>query len=176
MKIHKEDREKLVSEISKCQERITQILGPTIFALGVLGVSDIEKQMEMTMTCMFSVLFLSGMFILTLSYKIYRNASFIKVFSTKNNKEVYWENMLAEFRKEEKLPPIIHAEATTIGVVYLVMSVVFFMLFKRHFIFASFFTCLLLIIPISMFCIYAKSKHYDSIWKKIKSDIKAVNR
>ncbi len=118
-------RERIQREIEDCQKRITQVLVPTIVGFGLLGVSTfgaIESVEESTILiflfAFLAVFVTSGLYITSLSYRIFRNAAFLRKFS---EKEGDWERMLKKYN-EVNPPRILDLETTTIGLIYTILA------------------------------------------------------
>jgi hypothetical protein len=131
MKINEKDREKIISEISECQGRILQTLVPTIIAIGLISIADREEFALITSVTAFSVLFGTSVYVASLSYKIFRNSSFIRALTDRaeTSNTIYWEEALSKFNKYQSPPAIIGYETRTIAVVYLVFSLTYTYMF-----------------------------------------------
>ena len=169
--INEKDREKIEMEIAHSQGRIIQTLVPTILALGLLGIASPENIRDITLGSAFAVLFSSSLYVTSLSYKIFRNAQFLKVFLSpeKRENEIYWENALSEYQNKHGLPILIHSETTTVGAIYMVLSITFFFIFYRVNMIASF-VCTFILLWIS-FCIFLIYKRRDNVlhtWQDLK--------
>lgn len=171
IKLEEKDREKVVSEISDCQSRIVQVLVPTVIAVGLISIADRDKFALITLITSFAILFSSSLYIASLSYKIFRNASFLRVVSELEDKEktsLHWERALSMFGKLIKPPFIIGYETKTISVIFIVFSISFvFMFFEMNSILSVVLGSILLIVGLSIFFIPFYSEKYYESWKKV---------
>lgn len=171
MSVDEKDREKVETEIETCQARVIQTLVPTILALGLISIADPQSIRNVTMGCAFAVLFSSSLYVASLSYKIFLNASFLQVFGRtdiKKNK-IYWEDALSEYRKKH-LPMIIHSETTTAAAIYMVLSFMFFFIFHKVNLIASFVAAAVLLFnSICIFLVYKRRHKCLKKWQDVKS-------
>ncbi len=170
MNIEEKDRDKVISEISECQGRILQTLVPTILAMGLISIADREKFALITSVTAFSVLFSTCLYVTSLSYKIFRNASFIRVLTERNAKHetFYWEEVLSKFNKHQSPPKIIGYETKTIAIIYLVFSFTYiFMFYEIDPLVTMMLGLILTVTAIRMLFIPNFSDKYYEEWTKI---------
>lgn len=129
------------SEIANCQQRITQVFVPTIIGFSISALGGImavpfgsaksnigmEVFILLFLFSFFSVFISSSIYIMSLSYKIFRNAAFLKECSTDDD----WENLLKDYNtsiKSKAFHKLMELETTAIGLVYSILSIVYCML------------------------------------------------
>jgi hypothetical protein len=171
-KVHEKDREKVITEISEAQARIIQIFVPTILAVGLVSITDKENLALVTMFASFAILFGSSLYITNLSYKIFRNATFIRAVSekeqTKDSGVIHWEKALSIFVSKKEQPKIIAYETKTIAVIFIVFALIYILMFyKMNLILSIVFGIILLILAIKIFLIPSKSNEYYETWKSV---------
>ena len=171
MQLNSDDRNKILTEISECQSRILQVFVPTIIAVGLISIADKDKFALITLFSSFAILFGSSLYVTNLSYKIFRNATFLKVIN-ENNKtnedEIYWENALSLFHTKIAPPKVIGYETKTIAVIYMMFSIVFiFMFFSINLFFSLVCGILLLLIAYKMLTLPNASNQYYENWKEV---------
>ncbi|NIV03606.1 hypothetical protein GWN26_13275 [Candidatus Saccharibacteria bacterium] len=168
------DLEKVKNEIDQMQTRVIQILVPTILGFGLIAIADPQSIRDITMGCAFAILFSSSLFVTALSYKIFRNASFLQIFAKAEStrETVYWEDALSDFRKKGGVPRIVHSETTAVATIYAVMAFTYFFMFYRiSLVAAAVLSLILLIVAIRMFLLYQNLEKFDNTWKKVKKGI-----
>lgn len=168
--VDQKDRDTVQTELSQCQARVLQTLVPTILALGVIAIAQSQNIKDVTLGCTFATLFSSSLYVASLSYKIYRNASFLRTFVATDIEEnkIRWEEIISEYRQKHRPFPF-HSETTTAGSIYVVLALTFLFIFYRiDLIAASVGTVLLLLVAFSIFTIYAKRGSYQETWEEIK--------
>lgn len=129
--MNKFDREQVRSELELCQDRIAQTLVPTIIAVGLISIADRENIVLVTLSSSFSVLFASSLYVASLSYKIFRNTTFIQAINELHTSESndYWWGALMKFNDNSKPPLFIGFETRAISVVYFVFAIAFIFMF-----------------------------------------------
>ncbi len=171
MNLEEKDRDKIYSEIAECQSRILQTLVPTIIAVGLISIADREKFALITLITAFSVLFGTSIYVASLSYKIFRNASFISAITdtnTTDGRTVYWEEILSRFNREQSPPIIIGYETKTIAVVYLVFSVTYiFMFYEMNPLITVFLGAILVLVALRILLIPSAAEKYRAKWKAV---------
>ncbi len=179
--LHEEDLKKVVREIEQLQGRVLQTLVPTILAFGLIAFAGGEQINYLTLGGAFAVLFTSSLYVASLSYKIFRNSAFLQVFHHHANTEdtIYYENLMAKYRKKKGEPVIINAETTTASIIYAVLSFTFFFIFymesegRLGLLIATIVTTLILLCNcLIMFMIYVKRDHSRRIWEDVRDELK----
>ena len=125
------DRAKVENEISSLQNRVLQIIIPTMLSIGIVSIvgSDHYGKVAMAGTC--AIVMSSGTFVATLSYKIFQNAAFLRVFVTPSGHPggLSWEDELIKFR-EGVISLIIPAETTPAAIIYFLFAGAYLYAFK----------------------------------------------
>lgn len=171
-KVNEKDREKVAAEISEAQGRIIQIFVPTILAVGLISIADKENFALITLFASFAILFGSSLYIANLSYKIFRNATFIKAASEKEEPKesgvIHWEKALSLFAAKKEQPKIIAYETKTIAVIFIVFALIYTMMFyKMNALLSVVFGVILLSLAIKIFLIPSRSKEFYETWKSV---------
>lgn len=131
IKIPDTEKARVQSEISDCQGRILKVLMPTLLSLGAISLAKVESSPFLTLASAFAVLFSSSLYIASLSYKIFRNATFLKVLIAHAPDQTNsWEDALIRFNGLKKPPFFIGYETRTIGFIYLIFAACFYVMFK----------------------------------------------
>ena len=88
--VSKSSHEKVIKEIADSQTRVVQTLVPTILAIGLIAVAASASlggsegasrfRLDIVVGCTFAILFSSSIYVAALSYKIFRNGTFLSVF------------------------------------------------------------------------------------------------
>jgi len=170
MEIDEKDRDKIIAEISECQGRILQTLVPTIIAVGLISIADREKFALITLITAFSVLFGTSVYVASLSYKIFRNSSFIRALTDRvtSKNTVYWEEALSKFNQYQSPPAIIGYETKTIGIVYLVFSLTYvFMFYELDPLITCILGFVLAAVAFRILFIPSSATKYHTKWKKV---------
>jgi len=164
-------------EIRDCQTRVLQTLVPTILALGLIAVSDPLNISSLSLECAFAVLFSSSMYVASLSFKIFRNSTFLFVFARgegENTKKLMWSDALKAFNNHKLSPFIIRAETTTAALIYTVLAITFCYVFiSVNFIVTIICTAVLLIVALRIFGIYRSASKYKKFWTDYKENMDA---
>ncbi|MCW9026600.1 MAG: hypothetical protein OQJ77_04720 [Thiovulaceae bacterium] len=173
--IAEKDRDKVLKEISDSQNRILQIFVPTIIAVGLISIADKDKFALITLFAFFAILFASSLYISSLSYKIFRNASFLNAVDSKasnvNDGTIHWEKAFSLFSKKASIPKIIGYETKTIAVIFVMFSIVYIaMFFSMNPLLSIGLGLVLIIISIRMLLLPSKSKNYLKIWQDVLED------
>ena len=107
--VSKSSHEKVIKEIADSQTRVVQTLVPTILAIGLIAVAASASlggsegasrfRLDIVVGCTFAILFSSSIYVAALSYKIFRNGTFLSVFApTETGKdEVEWETVVGRY-------------------------------------------------------------------------------
>ena len=172
MKLDEKDREKILAEIADCQNRILQTLVPTILAVGLVSIADKKHFALITLFASFAILFGASLYIANLSYKIFRNATFIKAITERenngNDSMIHWEKALSIFSKKAAPPAIIGYETKTIAVIFLVFALVYtLMFFSMQPVLSIVFGAILGVVAASILMIPSKSEEYYMMWKRV---------
>ncbi len=170
MKLNEQDRDKVIEEIAASQQRILETFVPTIIAVGLIAIADRETFATITLVCAFVVLFGASLYIASLSYKIFRNATFLRALSDTRppGDTVHWENMLARFNQEQTPPGIIGYETRTIAVIFMVFSLAFiYMFYEIDLAMSLLFGALLFIVGLRIYLIPRHAAHYHKQWLAI---------
>ncbi len=170
MKIEEKDREKVLAEISECQGRILPTLVPTILSVALISIADRKNFALITLVSAFSVLFASSLYVASLSYKIFRNASFIRVFTghIESEDKVHWEKALSKFNENKSSPMIIGFETKTIAIIYIVFSMAYTLMFYSiNSILAVLLGIVLAIVALRIYFIPSYSNRYDQKWERV---------
>ena len=170
LKIEEKDRDKVLTEISECQGRILQTLIPTIISVGLISIADRKNIALITLFSAFSVLFASSIYVASLSYKIFRNATFIRALTDHNGKSntIHWEKALSIFVKRENPPFFLGYETRTISIIYLVFSLAYiFIFYGISSILSVFLGVILALVSIRIYFIPEHAEEYYLKWKKI---------
>ncbi len=168
------DRERIETELRQCQARVVQTLVPTILALGLIALAESARIRDISLGCAFAVLFSSSLYVASLSYKIIRNAEFLKVFASPEigDNKICWEYALSAYRKTYGNPLVIHSETTTAATIYSVLSLAFFFIFYRVNLIASIVgTVVLLFVSFGIFLTYKRSNKVTERWEKLKATL-----
>lgn len=163
VRLDETDRENVHKEISQCQGRVIQTLVPTILALGLIAIADPENLGTLSLGCAFAVLFSSSLYVASLSFKIFRNATFLSTFLPEGSDEttIHWEKALVEFNTRQRIPKILRAETTTAAAIYAVLALTFCYIFIRIHIIATLVgTLLLLGVALRIFILYKSTHKY----------------
>lgn len=124
-------RDTLNREIESSQERIVNVLVPTIISFGItaIGNSGVGQaaalDYDILFGALFAVQFTSSLYIASLSYKIFERAAFLRRLT---EDEADWETVINVYRNNYA-PWFISSETTTIGWIYVVLAVLFGLLF-----------------------------------------------
>lgn len=175
MKLDEKDREKVLKEIADCQSRILQTLVPTILAVGLVSIADKKNFALITLFSSFAILFAASLYIANLSYKIFRNATFIKALSErecdKDDNMIHWEKALSLFSKKANPPKIIGYETKTIAVIFLVFSAVYgVMFFSMQPYLSVGFGLILGVVALTILKIPSKSEEHYRMWKQVLNE------
>lgn len=173
MNLEPQDRQKVIDEISACQERILQTFVPTIIAVGLIAIADRENFATITMVCAFAVLFGSSLYVASLSYKIFRNACFIRALGdlSVDSTALHWEDMLSRFHSSVAPPRIIGYETRTIAFIYLIFSLAFVLMFREIDLPMSLlFGLLLFVVGLRIYLIPQYAERYHRQWLEILRD------
>jgi cell division protein FtsL len=177
LNIDEKDRVKILSEISDSQNRVIQIFVPTILAIGLISIADKEKFALTTLFAAFAILFSSSLYIASLSYKIFRNAMFLRaVTSQKNNEKdnvVHWEKALSIFTKKVNPPKIIGYETKTIAIIFIMFAFIYtFMFYYIHPIASVVLGLVLISVAIRILFIPFRAEEYYNKWQDVLKDYK----
>lgn len=170
MNIDEADRQKVIDEIAGCQERILETFVPTIIAVGLIAVADRETFATVTLICAFVVLFGASLYIASLSYKIFRNACFIRALGDQApaGGGVHWEDMLARFNQEQSPPAIIGYETRSIAFIFMVFSLAYvYMFFEINALMAALCGAVLFIVALRIFLIPRAAERYYQQWRAL---------
>jgi hypothetical protein len=170
VKIDENDRQKVIDEIAASQERILQTFVPTIIAVGLIAIADRDTFATITLVCAFVVLFGASLYIASLSFKIFRNATFIRALSdvTPKSETVHWENMLARFNQQQTPPTIIGYETRTIAAIFMVFSFAFvYMFYEINLLMSLVCSALLFIVALRIFLIPRAAARYHRQWLQL---------
>jgi len=173
VKLDENDRNKVVAEIADCQGRILQVFVPTIIAVGLISIADRQNIATITMVCAFVVMFGSSLYVANLSYKIFRNACFVRAVTTLAPKDgvVHWEEMLSRFNREQAPPAIIGYETRTIAFIYMIFAGAFFYMFREIDLLSSaLFAAVLFAVALRMFLIPNAAERFHRQWVEILSE------
>jgi len=170
LKLHEEDRKAFHDEIQQCQSRVLQTLVPTILALGLIAVADPENIGGLSLGCAFAVLFSSSLYVASLSFKIFRNASFLDAFSDREAKQgaeyVRLSDAISYFNAQSVSPTVLRAETSTAALIYLVLAVTFgYIFYSVNLIVTIICTVILLSVSIRIIHIYKSFSEYKEVWK-----------
>ncbi len=170
MSIDEADRQKVIDEINGCQERILETFVPTIIAVGLIAVADRDTFATVTLICAFVVLFGASLYTASLSYKIFRNACFIRALSDLAPIEgsAHWEDMLARFNREQRPPMIIGYETRTIAFIFMIFSLAYvYMFFEINALMAMVCGVLLFVVALRIFLIPRAAERYYQQWQAL---------
>lgn len=170
MQVFDKDREKVVAEISDCQSRILQTLVPTIISVGLISIADRENIALITLFSAFAVLFASSLYVGSLTYKIFRNAAFIRALTDLNQSDshICWEKALSVFVKSEAPPKIVGSETRAISIIYLVFSFAFiFMFYGINPLMSALLGVILIFVALRIYILPSSSEKYYESWKRI---------
>ena len=172
LKLDEKDKDKILTEIADCQNRILQTLVPTILAVGLVSIADKKNFALITLFSSFAILFGASLYIANLSYKIFRNATFIKAVSERecdeNDNMIHWEKALSIFSSKANPPKIIGYETKTIAVIFLVFAIVYTMMFfSMQPILSVAFGLVLGFIALTILNVPSKSQEYYVMWKRV---------
>lgn len=175
LQIDEKDKEKILKEISDSQTRILNIFVPTILAIGLISIADKENFALVTLLASFSILFASSLYISSLSYKIFRNATFLNALNSHNEKKddgmIHWERAFSMFLEKTKPPKIIGYETKTIATIFIMFSIVFaVMFFDMNAYLSLSLGAILIFISIRMLLIPSKTKEYYEVWQDVIKD------
>ncbi len=138
---------------------------------GLFSIADREKFALITLITAFSVRFGTSIYVASLSYKIFRNASFISAITDTNTtgeRTVYGEEMHSRFNREQSPPIIIGYETKTIAMVYLVFSVTYiFMFYKMSPLITVFLGSILVLVALRILLIPSAAGKYRAKWKAV---------
>jgi hypothetical protein len=171
--LHETDRQKVIDEIAACQERILQTFVPTIISVGLIAIADRETFATITMVCAFAVLFGSSLYVASLSYKIFRNACFIRALGdlAPDTGVIHWEEMLSRFHKAMTPPSIIGYETRTVAFIYMIFALAFIYMFHEiHLAMSVLFGVLLFIVGLRIFLIPRNAERYHRQWLLLLGD------
>ena len=169
-----QNRDQVVSELTGCQQRILQILVPTLISVGLISIADRDKFALITLISSFAVLFGSGLYVSSLTYKIFRNGSYLRALDELNpaTRAYSWESALNRFHGLCKPPRIMGYETTTIAVIYLVFSGAYFLMFyQMNLWLASGLACILALVAVRMFLLPAKAAAYHQHWQRVLQEM-----
>jgi|GEM_PF-6655017 len=174
MELSEKDKDKIVGEISDCQGRIVQTFVPTIIAVGLISISDRENFALVTIISSFAVLFGSSLYVASLSFKIFRNASFLEEYNRilGSGKVTDWERLLTAFWEKQSTPIIIGYETRSIAVVYFVFSLAFLGMFYElgHTLILISLFAALIFVALRILFIPARAKNYRATWNDVLSE------
>ena len=168
------DREQVRAELEQCQERIIQTLVPTLIAVGLISIADRENIALITLCSSFAVLYGSSLYVASLSYKIFRNTTFIQALNERNSSDsdIYWWGALSRYNQLYSPPLVIGYETTTISVVYFVFSIAFVIMFYEIQLLLSLALGFLLAsVAIRIFIIPREAKNQLSAWRTVFKEI-----
>ena len=167
MKLEENDRQKVIDEIAASQERILQTFVPTIIAVGLIAIADRDTFATITLVSAFAVLFGSSLYVASLSYKIFRNACFIRALTdiAPKSNTIHWEDILSRFNKEQTPPKIIGYETRTIAFIYMIFSLAFiYMFYEINLPMTLLFGTMLFIVALRIFLIPRDADRYHRRW------------
>jgi len=170
VKLADSDRQKVIDEISASQERILQTFVPTIIAVGLIAIADRENFATITLVSAFVVLFGSSLYVASLSYKIFRNACFIRALSefAPSTGSLHWEDLLSRFNKAQTPPKIIGYETHTVAFIYMIFSLAFiYMFYVINLPITLLFGTMLFIVALRLFLIPRNADRYHEQWLSI---------
>lgn len=173
MNVEENDRQKVIDEIAACQERILQTFVPTIISVGLIAIADRENFATITMVCAFAVLFGSSLYVASLSYKIFRNACFIRALGdiTPKSNTAHWEDMLSRFHHAMTPPAIIGYETRTIAFIYMIFALAFIYMFHEiDLVMSVLFGLLLFVVGLRVYLIPRNADRYHKQWLLILND------
>lgn len=173
MNVEESDRQKVVDEIAACQERILQTFVPTIISVGLIAIADRENFATITMVCAFAVLFGSSLYVASLSYKIFRNACFIRALGDVAPKgdSIHWEDMLSRFHQALNPPRIIGYETRTIAFIYMIFALAFiYMFYEIDLVMSTVFGLLLFVVGLRIYLIPRNADRYHSQWLQLLTE------
>jgi len=176
LNIDKKDYDKVLSEISDSQGRILQTLVPTIISVGLISIADRENVALITLITSFSVLFGSSLYVASLSYKIFRNACFIRAVTEQSmvTDTIHWEKALSLFNAMESPPKIIGFETKTVSIIYFVFSIAFtFMFYEMNALLSIIFGIILSLVAIRIYLIPRAADAYYAKWTNILTNYQA---
>jgi len=173
VKLDENDRQKVIDEIAACQERILQTFVPTIIAVGLIAIADRENFATITLVSAFVVLFGSSLYVASLSYKIFRNACFIRALSEiAPSATVHWEDMLSRFNKAQTPPRIIGYETHTVAFIYVIFSLAFvYMFYEINLPVTLLFGAMLFTVALRLFLIPRGADRYHKQWLAILEQV-----
>ena len=167
------DRAKVENEISSLQNRVLQIIIPTMLSIGIVSIvgSDHYGKVAMAGTC--AIVMSSGTFVATLSYKIFQNAAFLQVFVTLvgHPGELSREDALIKFR-EGWISLIIPTETTAATIIYFLFAGAYLYAFKDVDPMIAYFTYSVLnVSPIALLLFYYGRRRNENRWKTIREKL-----
>ncbi len=178
-RISAKDRDKVMEETSQCQARVVQTMVPTILALGLLAVAPPGNLDGIALGCAFAIVFCSGLYVACLSFKIFRNAAFLSVFSDwidRKDGTINFEDLIGRYRGGGRAFPI-HSETTTAGIIYLALAATFFYIFHGKSILAAR-VCATALVVVSGFILatyYSRGIHTKR-WMKVKKEVMKLHK
>lgn len=169
-KLHEEDRKAFHDEIQQCQSRVLQTLVPTILALGLIAVADPKNIGGLSLGCAFAVLFSSSIYVASLSFKIFRNASFLDTFSDREAEQgseyVRLSDAISFFNDQSISPTVLRAETSTAALIYLVLALTFgYIFYSVNLIVTIVCTVILLSVSLRIIHIYRSFSKYKEVWE-----------
>lgn len=171
--IHEKDREKVLAEIAECQSRVIQTLVPTIIAVGLISIADKKNLAMITVVAAFAVLFCSSLYVASLNYKIFRNASFVRALAeiAPVSGTIHWETALSLFYRKVTPPHIIGYEVRTVSVVYLVFAAAYvYMFYKLNLLLTIILGLVLAAVAVRIFLIPFRAQTYCQQWKDVLNE------
>jgi len=171
--VEENDRQKVIDEIAASQERILQTFVPTIISVGLIAIADRETFATITMVCAFAVLFGSSLYVASLSYKIFRNACFIRALGklSPDTGVLHWEDMLSRFHKAMTPPPIIGYETRTVAFIYMIFALAFiYMFYEIDLVMSVVFGILLFVVGLRIYLIPRNADRYHQQWLQILNE------
>lgn len=165
-----QNREQALGELKDCQERTLKTLVPTIIAVGLTSIANRENFAIVTLISSFAILFSSSLYVASLAYKIFRNGVYLEVLNEKDSStsEKSWNSHLQEFNSLKKPPLIIGRETTTVGVIYLVFSSSFILMFYEiHLLLTCFLGATLAAVAVRIFRLPKLSTKQKEHWEQV---------
>tara|TARA_B100001964_G_C14021177_1_gene503919 strand:- start:199 stop:777 length:579 start_codon:yes stop_codon:yes gene_type:complete len=177
-KLRDSDRAKVEKEISSLQQRVIRIIIPTMLSIGLVSIAGTEEYGKVAMAGTFAILMSSGMFVAALSYKIFQNAAFLRVFVTPvgDPAELSWEDALIRFRRGW-ISLIIPTETTAAAIIYFLFAGAYLYAFKDVDPTVAYITYgVLNVTPASLLFFYFWRRSNEKRWETIRLELVDIGK
>jgi len=144
-----------------------------MLSIGLVSIVGSEHYGKVAMAGTFAIIMSTGTSVVTLSYKIFQNAAFLRVFVTPvgHQGELSWEDALIKFR-EGWISLIIPTETTAAAIIYFLFAGAYLYAFKDVDPTIAYVTYgVLNVSPIALLLFYYGRRINENRWKTIREKL-----